>query len=78
MLSHLKTDCETDRALHKANQQSQFYYAKVTGHNGHSYFYSLLQVDDKKFSVSINMYFGIVWNESRLDIRVSSVNVILP
>jgi len=29
----------------------------------------LLKVDDKKFSVSINMYFGIKWNETRLDIR---------
>ena len=30
-----------------------------------------MQVDDKKFSVSINMYFGIKWNESRLNIEVS-------
>ena len=42
---------------------------KLTMLEGHN---SLLyhQVDDKKFSVSINMYFGIKWNETRLDIRV--------
>ena len=26
----------------------------------------ILKVDDKKFSVTVNMYFGVRWNESRI------------
>ena len=38
----------------------------------------ILNVDDKKFSVSINIYFGIKWNETRLDTEVkdNAVNTI--
>ena len=32
----------------------------------------ILNVDDKKFSVSINIYFGIKWNETRLDTKVKN------
>ena len=39
-------------------------------------FYFLSQVDDKKFSVSINMYFGIKWNESRMNIEVVCIMII--
>ena len=27
----------------------------------------ILKVDDKKFSVTVNMYFGVRWNESRME-----------
>ena len=29
----------------------------------------VLRIDDKKFSVTINLYFGVIWDEIRLDIR---------
>ena len=28
----------------------------------------MLRIDDKKFSVTINLYFGVLWDEIRLDI----------
>lgn len=29
----------------------------------------VLRIDDKKFSVTVNMYFSVVWNEERLVIK---------
>ena len=28
----------------------------------------MLRIDDKEFSVTINLYFGVLWDELRLDI----------
>ena len=34
------------------------------------------QIDAKKFSVTINIYFGIIWNETRMDITVVCIIII--
>ena len=41
-----------------------------------SYFKVLdvLRVEDKTFSVSLNMYFGVFWTEGRLKVPATSAN----
>ena len=36
--------------------------------NNSSQILDVLRIDDKKFSVTINLYFGVLWDELRLDI----------
>ena len=36
--------------------------------NNSSQILDVLRIDDKEFSVTINLYFGVLWDELRLDI----------
>ena len=36
--------------------------------NNFSQILDVLRIDDKEFSVTINLYFGVLWDELRLDI----------
>ncbi len=38
--------------------------------------YWLFQVDDKKFSITLNMYFGMRWTEGRLNTEVCTVHTV--